>query len=236
MLPALDEKSKACRASLKMGQHVSHRNILPFSYFSLRSKPENMRALFPSLLFTALLMGSTTTVCIAQKSKEAREDERDVATISKVYAKYALDAQPSITADTDLIGIWKMKEDEDSHNYFVLERENQNGYVFTYMNHEGANRTFENDPAFFSKIGNTEFINVGYSNWWNEDHGFFFLKVIERTPNGFEMTLALVADTTLKDLPDRAAVRARIKEHLNDPHYFKKPVHFRKILPLMYCK
>ena len=50
------------------------------------------------------------------------------------------------------------------------------------------------------------------------------------------MTVALVADTTLKDLPDRAAVRERITKNLNNPDYYKKPVHFSKILPLMYCK
>ena len=195
-----------------------------------------MKTVFPGLIITALVICNMITVCNAQKEKNAQENDRDVATISKVYAKYALDEKPAIAADTDLIGIWKMKEDEDSHNYFVIERYEPNKYAFTYMNHEGANRTFENDGAFFSKIDNTEFINVHYSNWWNEDRGYFFLKVIERNPSGFEMTVALVADTTLKDLPDRAAVRARIIKNLNNPDYYKKPVHFHKILPLMYCK
>lgn len=44
------------------------------------------------------------------------------------------------------------------------------------------------------------------------------------------------ADTTLKYLPDAAAVRAQITKNLNNPAYFKAPVHFHKILPLMYCK
>jgi hypothetical protein len=196
-----------------------------------------MKALFTGVVITALLICNTITVGKAQDKKWEDENKRDLATLSKVYAKYALDAKANIAIYPDLIGIWKMKEDEDSHNYFVIEHDENNHYIFTYMNHEGANRTFENDGAFFSKIGNTEFINVHYSNWWNDERGYFFLKVIERSPNGFEMTVALVADTTLKDLPDEAAVRARIKKHLNDLHYFKKPVHFRKILPLMYyCK
>ena len=195
-----------------------------------------MKTVFPGLIITALVICNMITVCKAQKGKNAQEDDRDVATISKVYAKYALDEKPAIAADTDLIGIWKMKEDEDSHNYFVIEREEPNTYVFTYMNHEGANRTFENFDAFFSKIGNTEFVNAHYQDWRTGVTGHFFLKVIERSENGFHLTLALVADTTLKDLPNAAAVRARIAKNLDNPDYYKKPVHFHKILPLMYCK
>lgn len=194
-----------------------------------------MKALFSSIMVTTLIICNTMTICKAQKKFE-EENQRDLATVGKVYAKYALDEKPAIAADTDLIGIWKMKEDEDSHNYFVLERYDYNSYVFTYMNHEGANRTFENMPAFFSKIGNAEFINVTYHNWDARTGGYFFLKVIERDKRGFEMTVALVADETLKDLADGAAVRARIKKNLDNPDYYKKPVHFRKILPLLYCK
>ena len=195
-----------------------------------------MKTLFSGLMVTAFLV-CNVIVCKAQLEKFAKENERDLATLSKVYAKYALDDKANIAIYTNMMGIWKMQEDEDPHNYFVIEHDENNHYICTYMNHEGSNRTFENGGAFFSKIGNTEFINVGYSNWWNDDHGYNFLKVIERNPNGFEMTLALVADTTLKNLPDMAAVRARITKNMDNPDYFKKPVHFRKILPLMYyCK
>jgi len=195
-----------------------------------------MSNLFLRIINTVIVIAGTIAVCRGQSEKFKKENERDLATVNKVYAKYALDEKGIMMADTDLIGIWKMKEDEDSHNYFVLERFDYNMFVFTYMNHEGSNRTFENDGAFFSKIGTTEFINVGYYNWETNAGGYFFLKVLERDKRGFGMTVALVADTTLKDLPDRAAVRERITKNLNNPDYYKKPVHFSKILPLMYCK
>ncbi|MBS1584239.1 MAG: hypothetical protein JSS82_01630 [Bacteroidetes bacterium] len=122
-----------------------------------------MKTLFSGLLITALLTCSIITECAAQKKFE-EENQRDLATISKVYAKYAMDETPGITADTNLIGIWKMKEDEDSHNYFVFERNSPNSYALTYMNHEGANRTWENFTVFFSRIGKTEFLNIPFYN------------------------------------------------------------------------
>jgi hypothetical protein len=210
--------------------------VYKLSFIISNEKSTRMKYFLSSLIFTIIAISDAATVCKAQDEKYVKENERDLSTITKVYAKYALDTKPTIAADTDLIGIWKMNEDEDSHNYFVLERYDNNTYVFTYMNHEGSNRTWENDGAFISKIGNTEFINAGYYNWETQTKGYFFLKVIERDSRGFNMTLALVADTTLKDISDQSAVRERVAKNLNNNDYYKKPVHFHKILPLMYCK
>ena len=160
----------------------------------------------------------------------------ELHTVKQMYAKYGLDDHPSVAVDTDLIGIWKMAEDTDPHNYFVIEKYNDNRYAFTYMTRGGSNRTYENDGAFFSDINGTRFINVGYYDWDSHSGEYFFLKVIEIKNRGFDMTLELVADTTLKDISDPKEVRERIAKNLNNRDYYKKPVHFHKILPLMYCK
>ncbi len=104
------------------------------------------------------------------------------------------------------------------------------------MNREGSNRTYENVGAFFSNIGDTRFLNVRYYNWETKSGGYFFLKVVNADKRGWNMDLALVADTTLKNITNAREVRKRIGANINNPNYFKKPVHFHKILPLMYCK
>ena len=151
-------------------------------------------------------------------------------------APFALDETPGIPADTNLIAIWQMKEDNDPHNYFVMERYKPNLFVFTYMNRGGSNRTYENVSCFFSKIENTYFLNV-----WNSDREtgrpqLFFLKVTDLDSRGWDMTLSLVTDPTLKDITSREALRDRLKKNLNNAEYFSKPVHLHKKLPLMFCK
>jgi len=184
--------------------------------------------LYPLVILVAMTV-------IGWKAGHYNEDN-DLREISKVYAKYALDEHPAIAADTDLIAIWKMDQDTDPHNYFVFERYDYYNYVFTYMNREGSNRTYENMGAFFSNIGGTRFLNVRYRNWETNTAGYFFLKVVNADKRGWDMDLALVADTTLKDITNAKEVRERIEKNISNPTYFKKPVHFQKILPLMYCK
>ena len=173
----------------------------------------------------------------AINSKAQAEDPLpELKIFNKYCAKFALDEKPSVPADTNLIAIWKMKEDVDEHNYFVLERNDFYRFVFTYMNRGGSNRTYENVSMFFSKIGDVDFINVQYDNREAERAEFFFLKVTDLDSRGWDMTLSLVADSTLININSREALRERIAKNMNNPHYFKKPVHFRKKLPLMYCK
>jgi len=157
---------------------------------------------------------------------------------NKYTAKFGLDDVPNIPADTDMIAIWNMEEDVDRHNYFVVERYDRCNFVFTYMNREGQNRTYEHVTMYFSKIANTDFLNVLYYDHENEQQLAFFLKVTDMDKRRWRMNLSLVTDTTLMNLPNPQALRERIAQNLNNPTYFQKPVHFHKKLPLMYwyCK
>ncbi|MEI8279536.1 MAG: hypothetical protein WCG87_07205 [Bacteroidota bacterium] len=153
-------------------------------------------------------------------------------------SKYPID-KPSIKVDTNLIGLWKMDEDTNVHDFFVLEKYDEHNYAFTYMNHEGSNRVFENVQAFFSDVNNTRFLNVHYNPGMDETYdgrGYFFMKVVEMDPQGWSMTLSKYSDTTLKLITDPQQVREHIAKNINNHMYFNKPVHFHKILPLMYCK
>jgi len=172
------------------------------------------------------------TTCKAQGNKPFPE----LKLFDNFYGKMALDEHGTLPADTNLIAIWKMKEDADPHNYFVVERRDYNDFVATYMNRSGSNRTYENFTAFFSKVGNIDVINVIFRDYDAHIEGYFFLKVISIEKGGWGMTLALVDDPELKNIADRSALRDRMAKDISNPKYCKNPVHFRKILPLMYCK
>lgn len=181
------------------------------------------------LLFVLLFSG---TYCVAQAENPFKEYEY----FQQYTGLFALDEHPSVLADTNLIAIWKVEEEEDKHNYFVVERGSINEYVFTYMNRGGTNRTYENFTAFMSKIGNVLFLNVGLYNYDTRKPEFFYLKVTDIDNSGWRATLSLVTDTTLKKLTSREAVRERIAQNLNNPKFYRQSVHFDKILPLLYCK
>lgn len=181
-------------------------------------------------LIAALLF--SVGVCLAQKEDPFPE----LSFFSKFCAKFPLDEKPNIRADTNLIAIWKMKEDVDEHNYLVVERYNPHEYVFTYMNRGGSSRTYENFSAYFSKVGNATFLTVLLYDLETKSKGYFFSKVTDLDSGGWDMTLSLVADTTLKDITSGKALRERIEKNVNNPKFFKAPVHLKKKLPLMYCK
>ncbi len=182
-----------------------------------------------SLIITFLF---TVGICEAQQNDPLPE----LRIFSKFCSKFSLDEKPNVPADTNLIAIWKMKEDVDEHNYFVMERYNYFEFAFTYMNRAGSNRTYENVGAFFSKIGNAVFINVECYDYEAKRPGYFFLKVTDLDSRGWNLTLSLVADSTLKDITSRDALRERLAKNVNNPGFYKEPVHFHKKLPLMYCK
>ncbi len=177
-----------------------------------------------------------SNVCTAQKKvQETKDYFPEMTFLKNYYAKFSLDEQPRVVADTDMIAIWKMKEDVDQHNYFVVERYAINQFVATYMNRGGSNRTYENFGVFISKIDGVDFLNVSFRDM--EDHnGYFFVKVTDLDPGGWHMTLSLVKDTKLKDFKSREELREYIRKHMNEPGFYGKPVHFDKKLPLMYCK
>lgn len=159
----------------------------------------------------------------------------------KSYSRFPLEPRGSVRVDTNLIGIWKMQEDTDVHNFFVIERYNDYTYAASYMNEGGDNRIYENWRVFMSEVNGVKFLNVPYDNFdWEKgesrEKGWFFMKVTDIDKGGFNITLSPVTDSTLSRLTSSKEVHDRIATNLNNPAYFGKPVHFRKRLPLMYCK
>ena len=103
--------------------------------FTFHLKSIFMKSLF--LLFTFLLTGQIA----ADNSGNG----------IKNVCKYSLDESPKVRIDDHLQGIWKLKEDTDFHNYFILEKVDDYRYCLTYMNRSGDNRGLEHGLAFFLK-------------------------------------------------------------------------------------
>ncbi len=184
-------------------------------------------------LFVTVILVTYALFCQAQQPKSLLW-EMDY--LSGFTAPYALDERPGIPADTNLIAIWKMKEDADEHNYLVVERYTTNEFVFTYMNRGGSNRTYENFRMFFSKVDNVHFINVGIYNSEKSRREYFFAKVTDLDARGWSMTLWLVTDPAIRNMTSSKALRYFLAKNANNAAIYAKPVHMQKKLPLMYCK
>lgn len=159
----------------------------------------------------------------------------------KGYAKYPMMQMTGIKTDPKLIGIWRLQEDTDKHNFFVIEPVDDYHYALTYMNKGGINRVFENYGAYISDINGTKFFNVTYRNIdWDAmtttEEGYIFFKVVDTDELGWQMTLVLVTDTSMKACKNSIEVRDRIARNINNPDFYDQPVHLYKVLPLMYCK
>ena len=142
----------------------------------------------------------------------------------------SIDEHPIVKIDDNLVGIWKLKEDTNFHDYFVVEKGDTNTYAVTYMQ-RGDNRLYEHYSVFFSEINKTKFLNVKY--WEPPIEGFLFLKVLAIDYNGFEIKAVALADTMLKHLTKPEEVRKRIESNINNPAFYKDTLHFRKKLPFL---
>lgn len=151
-------------------------------------------------------------------------------------AKFPIDEKATVPIDYRLVGIWKMEEDTNKHNYFVVEKRDDFQYNVTYMNQNGNNRRYEHWGVSISEINNTKFFNIPFSSWPDGNNsGFIFMKINNIDKDGWHMSGALVNDTTLKNMTSSVEVRKRITENMDIKSYFSKPLHFKRLFALSYC-
>ena len=116
--------------------------------------------------------------------------------------------------------------------------ENKNNYYYiTRMDNHGTNPHYQQFNSFLSVINGVKFINISYvvpdfpplNGEFIDEHRFFFVRIIGLNKNYDKMTIALVADTSLRYLPTSMALRTKIMNCLNDPKFYSDTVHFYKI-------
>lgn len=142
-------------------------------------------------------------------------------------SKYAIDEKPVVRIDDHLQGIWKLAEDTDMHNYFVIEKESDFNYAITYMDHGGNNRGLEHFRGFFSEIGNVKFVSL--PNWVDEERGYVLLKIDEITAGSWNLTASLVTDPSIRYVSSREDLRMLLAKNVNNSKFYSpKKLHFRK--------
>lgn len=149
----------------------------------------------------------------------------------KFLCEYQLDERPFTETNHHMQGIWKLKEDTNAHNYFVVERDGNYRLNITYMNRGGDNRGLEHTTAFFSEIDGVKFLNAPYSSFIGEPsfRGTVLLRVDEvGEPRCWNVTVTLVTDPNLYKMKSSAELRTYIRQHLKDPAIYGKQLHFRK--------
>jgi hypothetical protein len=111
-------------------------------------------------------------------------------------------------------------------------------YYLTYFNGHGKGPEYEQWEAFPSTINNMKFINVSYRYepyindtlvTGQEEEGYFFVRIININPTYDTITTAIVADTTLKYLPNATEVRKLIERKGKMASFYSDTVHLYKV-------
>ena len=173
----------------------------------------------------------------------------------KSVSKYTIDSKPLIKIDTGLLGIWKAKEDTDVSNYILVQNNYDvkhnleeykfgtygiydNCYYITYFNTHGKNPRYLQFNSFLSEVRKNKFLNVSYEYVpYRNDHffrneevkGYFFVRLINVNASYDAMTIAIIADTTLKYLKNSKEVRTRITNNINKSTFYSDTLHFHKV-------
>ena len=143
----------------------------------------------------------------------------------KNVSKYDLGPKTGLHMSDRISWIWKMKEDTNSHNYFVLQNdEAEKDFMITYMNHGGDNRGLEHFTFYFLDLNGTKY--MACSNWNWENPGWIFLKVSQLSK--FDITAQLVVDTNLYKMKSSQELRAYFEKNAANPAFVGDTLHFRK--------
>ncbi|MBA3827912.1 MAG: hypothetical protein H0X33_03155 [Taibaiella sp.] len=142
----------------------------------------------------------------------------------KNVTRFGIDEKPIMRIDDHMLGIWMLDQDTNKHDYFILEKENDNSFVATYMNRGGTNRGWEHGTVYFSDIDGTKFIH--FPNWNNEHRGWMLLRVNNYTPGSWDLSASVVMDPNLCNMKSSAEVRAYLKKNLHNANIYGKELTF----------
>ena len=149
----------------------------------------------------------------------------------KSVANFPISAPSSTDREDRIAGRWKLTEDTNKNNFFAIEKGNDynpDKYHVQFWNKGGTNPTYEVE-AYFSKIGNSMFLNVPYPEKGMEKRGYFFLKILDANADYTKITTATVHDTTLRSLKNEREVLKLITENIDNPAFYYDTCHFYKL-------
>ena len=98
-------------------------------------------------------------------------------------------------------------------------------YYVTYFDNNGTNPHYQQWDASVSKIGNETFLNFHYHD--SAFQGYSFVRIISQSTTS--MTVAKVADTTLRHLKSSKEVRNLFERNVYKPSFYKDTMHLYRI-------
>lgn len=159
----------------------------------------------------------------------------------KPTSKFCIDKQPKVNVDTTLLGIWKLAEDGNKKDYFLVQeykdvfkdtlphprREPEYAgrhqlYFVTRFDNNGTNPHFQSWPAFLSDIKGNIFINIG-----DNDDGSLFTRILSRKKD--TLTIAIVADKMLHELNSCDEVQQRFEKQYTKSSFYNDTLHLYKV-------
>lgn len=146
--------------------------------------------------------------------------------------QFSIDEKPTVRVDDHLQGIWKLREDTNYHNYFIVEKLDDYSYCLTYMNYGGDNRGLEHGWAFFSEINNVRFMTLPSG----DNRGVIFLKINSIGKGSWDMTANLVISPEIMKVKSRKELRSLLEKNLKNPSFYSKELHFRKKFEFNSCR
>lgn len=153
-------------------------------------------------------------------------------------APYPMPYSSSKTADDRIVGKWKLEEDTNRNNFYLISKIPDKYYQYhvEFWNRGGTNRTYEAD-IFFSELDSIKFLNIPYyqlksgkgsfDDW--ENKGWFFVRILEASSDFTKLTTATVNDPLLATQGNPSQMAHYMQAHKNDPASYSDTVHFYQV-------
>lgn len=174
------------------------------------------------------------------------------------YSRHPIDPLPQEEIDRRLLGKWRPLEDPDTDNYIlVLKGDNEVNkrsfsrlhnnlehwkdasltcktcfYSVTYFNHHGTNPYLQSWSAFPSKVNGHTFLNQNYRDTAranNDELGFLLAHVTSISPTADTVTLSIVGEPQITNLPASLMVRHYLEQNVTNPMLYSRTLHFVRI-------
>ncbi len=144
-------------------------------------------------------------------------------------ARYPIDNTPSVKVDARLMGGWKVKEKKGnkmvSTDDMVYMINKHNDFEYMLVTKTGRKKEAETTTAFLSDVNKVQFLNVYIKG---DTAGYSFFRILDINEAGNKLTIAGIADTTMRSLTSAEQVRERITKNLNNPAFYRDTAYLFK--------
>ena len=139
-------------------------------------------------------------------------------------AKFPIDEQPAVKIDSRLLGKWMVKGKHKDNVTYTVARQSDYQYLITFK--EKKNEP-EQHTAFLSDINKVMFFNIHGKD--DSGDSYVFFRVLDINAKADRVTVATLADSTMRYLKSAAEVRERITKNLENASFYEDTMKFYKV-------